>query len=321
MDPLQWLPEFHRFFVWFLKIVYGEVKLLKKLRLGKVIRAALPGNAIKHAFGNLVVLKFFSWQSDFFASYISAAFATGTCGPDDTAAKTTPAELTSGQEKDVFLSDHGVGESQTADEEEDLGLDISTEFEGQTSATTPLEDIHPCVLELRLVTSNIRHIETLLNRAPRSRFRFHVIQYAPSGQLLKPWRELVQELFPREALRKAILKTLEDTPGDAFQYFRPGGPPLIFKGQAHCEAVLGCLFSLTKRDEDITWVPLHPHLLYIPRLTVNPPGWYTKIRPGRPRYLLQPPCPLQTLLYSLRYHHLAPLRRCSRCRRHGYPRP
>lgn len=281
MDPQEWLPEFHRFFVCFLRILIGEIKRLTKLRDSKVIPLDLPRSQIKHACNNLGLLEYFSWQSPLFAHYISAVFAPSIRDPHDIATNVAAVRLSSDLEEAVQLeSTPGTSEKEPETEETDE-LDISTEYETselQESVTIPWDDPHPCILELRLISSNIQNLDRLISRTPRSRFRFQVIQYAPAGRSLMPWRDLIEVLFPELQHRKAILHALANTPGDDFSYFRPGGAVLEFKGQAHCEAVLGCLFSLAKRGEDNTWVILIS-ARYIPLLTVDPPDWYSAIYP------------------------------------------
>lgn len=245
--PQEWLPKFHEFFTWFLRIVVEDLKALRDLRVDKVIPPLLPERTIDRAFHNLVALQYFSWQSQFFTAYISLAFAAGTMDP----AAIVPANRTDAQLPHE-PEEWSQGEAEQEPGEVDMGPDISTEFEtgdGQQSMAAR-DDIHPCVLELRLISSNIKNLKTIISQAPRSRFRFQVIQYPPSGHSLKPWRDLIQELFPQKELREKILQALTGQ----FKCFRPGGPALQFKGQAHCEAVLGCLFSLTKRGEDYSWV-------------------------------------------------------------------
>lgn len=268
-----WLPEFHRFFTWFLRIVIQDVTQLREQRASILAPVGLPESQINRAYNNLAVLKFFSWESDFFAVYISEVFKPVILDPANVA-DIADVGLLSGLEETVLLGSLGEKEPEKEslkDEgENDMGLDISTEYETgaeQGPMTTALwgEPPHPCILELRLISSNVQNLNKIVRRAPpRSRFRFQVIQYAPSGQLLKHWRDLIHELFPQPELRTKILQTLAETPGGQFKYFRPGGPDLKFHGQAHCEAVLGCLFSLAKRGEDTSWVILHSYSLYFP---------------------------------------------------------
>lgn len=321
-DLREWLPEFHNFFLWFLRILNQQIKRLTKLRGKKDIPRGLSASQIKDAYRNLGVLQYFSWQSPFFADYISVVFAPTIRDPHDIATGVPAVRLSSELEEDVSAPQKSE-EPQGGERVENMGLDIATEFETDQERallTTPGEDTHPCILELRLISSNIQNLDRLVRRTPRTRFRFQVVQYPPAGRSLMPWRDLIQALFPKLQFRTVILQALADTPGKEFDYFRPGGDMLTFNGQAHCEAVLGCLFSLTKRGEDNTWViPISAS--YIPLLTVDPLDRYSTISPRRDRHLLQSPRTLQALLSRLCDNYFLPLRGSRGGWRHGYPRP
>lgn len=266
LDPRHWLPQFHNFFLWFLDIVDTQLKLLSTLRTSLVAPPELPESMIDLTLSNLKVMQFFSWESEFFESYIWVAFGAGVWGmPGVAASVAEPGEEAPGA---AFPDEN---KQRSKPEEDESGLDISTEFEtGEetASAAQPPPAIHPCIAELRLISSNIQNIRTLLRRAPKSRFRFEVIQYAPAGKSLKPWRDLISELLPNKEVQAKVLQALRDTPGKQFNVFRPDGPDLVFKGQVHCEALLGCLYSLTKRGEDVSWVITTPKL-HGPLLSTN----------------------------------------------------
>lgn len=267
----HWLPEFHRFFLWLLEIFREQMKQLASLRSPKDTNEPpplrLPEPLIDLAFNNLGGLHFFAWDSPFFRDYIrllappplppktsvptegaSTELATQTVEPN------APIDVpqTSSEAVDVLSDDDEESEV----EGQELGLDISTEFETAeepASATAPAPLLDPCIQELRLISSNLEHLNRVQLRAPKSRFRFQIIQYAPSGQALKPWPELIHELFPKQARAEQVIARLLTEPGRKFLALRK--PTLVFPGQAHCEAVLACLYTLSKRDEDISWVP------------------------------------------------------------------
>lgn len=48
---------------------------------------------------------------------------------------------------------------------------------------------------------------------------------------------------------------------------RNSGMGRVFQGQVHCEAVLACLYTLSKGKDDITWVIRPPalHLYFFPK--------------------------------------------------------
>lgn len=85
VDEQQWLPVFHIFFLWFLRTIIQDVKLLKELHADDDPPTVLPENEIERAYNNLAALQFFSWNSIFFARYISEAFAPGIVSPADSA--------------------------------------------------------------------------------------------------------------------------------------------------------------------------------------------------------------------------------------------
>lgn len=309
VDEQQWLPVFHSFFVWFLRTTVHDIKQFSELRDKPDPPTILPRNEIKRAYHNLAALKYFSWNSVFFAGYISAAFAPGTVDRADSAAVGSPDELGSPGEK----------EHQNDEGEDDMGLDIPTEFETGEESIPTSDHPHRCIRELRLAGSNIQNLNTIFNHAPRCRFRFQVIQYPPAGNSLKPWRHLVQELFPEPEVRNNVVQSLADLPGTKFAAFRPGGSDLKFEGQAHCVAVLGCLFSLTKRREDTTWVILIPACSF--PVANSYLDWDSAIRAPGDQHLLQRARALQAVLPRLCDYRFLALRGSGRCGRQRYQRP
>lgn len=246
-DPHRWLPAFHCFFVWFLGIIHVELTHLKSLRTQKSPPTTSPKALVDRAFGNLGILHHFAWGSAFVASYVRAVFETSSSSAAAGHNQRTP-------EQERQNAHEGGEELPGQDGGEKNRLDIPTEFatgEEQLS-TTPAA--HPCILEMRLITSDIQNLDTLHARTPKAHYRCEVIRYARSGTSMKPWRELICELFPDHNRADEVLNTLCSAQGSRFDYFRPGAVELKFKGQTHCEAALACLFSLSKRDEDITWV-------------------------------------------------------------------
>lgn len=253
------LLDFHRFFLWFFGIVSDQVQVLNKLRMRPRVPPDFPQDNVSLAYNNLAHMQYFAWESAFFASYIEQANP----GKIQPIVANFPVESLAGEQSIDSGEPTGEGqestdlrENQHLEEEIDR-LDIWTEFEtgqDQSSSTpTPLP-VHPCILELRLVTSNIQHLITLLGKSPAKSFEIQVIQYPRSDRRAKPWRDLVGELFPEETVRDRVLHALIETPGYKFDMCRSVSPAHEFMGQAHCEAVLGCLYSLATRGEDISWV-------------------------------------------------------------------
>lgn len=69
-------------------------------------------------------------------------------------------------------------------------------------------------------------------------------------------------MFPNESCEKAVVEVLLKEPGRNFNILRHPEPGLLFQRLAHSEVVLACLHSLSKRNEDISWVCLRspfPH--------------------------------------------------------------
>lgn len=304
------LLDFHRFFLWFLDIVSDQVKALNKLRTGARTPSAFPHDRISLTYNNLAHMQYFAWESGFFASYIEQANpARIPPNVDDVLVESFAGEppLGSAESKGDGPEDIDCKEKQHLEEEVDR-LDISTEYETgedqRPSTATPLP-VHSCVLELRLLTSNIQHLITLLGKSPFKSFELQVIQYPRSDRRAKPWRELLDELFPDKTVRDQVRHALIDRTDWKFDMFRSDAPVAEFKGQAHCEAVLGCLYSLATRGDDISWVRTtspSPDLMLtsgnrLDRNSVNSAGGHQE--------LLQYPCPIKALLPSLREDHLA----------------
>lgn len=224
LDPRHWLPLFHSFFVWFLQAVRFQLQQLSVLRTSSISPPELPKSLVNLTFSNLNVMRFFAWESEFFASYIRSVTSWGI----QCVSREVPRDAASSKEAQE-LEFHAETEQQEKSEEDGSRLDISTEFEtgeNDPSSAVIQPAIHPCIVELRRVSSNIQHIKTLLQRVPKSRFRFEVIQYAPSGKMLKPWRDLIHELFRNTDVEAKVLKALQEAPGKQFAAFRPGGPSL-----------------------------------------------------------------------------------------------
>lgn len=203
LDSQSWLTEFHHFFTWFLGIVCAELKMLRELRYQPLPLFGLLEDDMDRALINLGLMRFFSWDSDFVASYIKITFQTASITDIAASAAATARETEEISEKGgkawpcVDEEQRGAGndeqfgvgfgqepEGECDDDEEEgeqLELDISTEFETsneQQSPADPQASLHPCILELRLITSNIQHLDTLHQQSTtKSDFRFEVIQY------------------------------------------------------------------------------------------------------------------------------------------------
>lgn len=315
-DSRRWLPAFHQFFIWFLVILRQQIEELGDLhgckQTHKPAPLFLPEGLINHAFNNLELMRFVAWESNFFAVYIAAALPplipnTTTLVTDGASTETATQNLQSELKTDITRTDCEDEDPWSLDGADDgLGLDILIEFETGPSAISPAPVIHPFIQELRLISLNNENLNILHRSAPKSKFRFELIQYSCADSSSKPWRELIHELFPKQSHEKKVVKALLNQQGRKFNALRQAEPGLRFAGQSHCEAVLGCLCSLSKNNEDISWVP---SLFRIPRSTcVANSGPKTKIPASvldsiRTCYTLlatsQPCCPVCASTISL----------------------
>lgn len=266
----------HKFFTWLLSTLADEIEQLRKLQQASEPPEKLPVLLIKSAMLHLDILQYLAWQSVFFSEYIETVRPRGSGGQE-----VSP---------DNYIDT--TRQVPSEDEDEELADDMWTEFEtGEDRPTDPnsqpLPVPHPWILELRLITSNIHQLKHLLGRLPLREplsFSFQLIQYAKSDDRLKPWRELVQELFPNTDEGNDVLRALEmlgSNRNRQYSMFRRNGPTIKFRGQAHCEAVLGCLYTLARseRTTDIRWVTLH--LQPNPRKMLTSTGQDPEARPTR----------------------------------------
>lgn len=89
----------------------------------------------------------------------------------------TEIPIQSGEPVGGGQEDIGAEEKQNQEEEVDR-VDISTEYEmgqDQRSSTVTPPPVHPCILELHSITSNIKHLKTLLAKSLITSFDLQVI--------------------------------------------------------------------------------------------------------------------------------------------------
>lgn len=255
-DPDQLLSMFHAFVNWLISEVRKVISHLNKLRAAPTRPESLPVKDISTLLSNLNVLRYFSWKSEFFVGYITAMLDTGV----------NPVDMgkSAGHGEGVQEFPEGEGE-----------LDIATEFDTEESPTTSPSNVHRCISELRLITSNLQHIVHLQDIGPslkRQPIRFQILKYPRSDDSLKPWREVIGSLFSPYTTG-LVLQALRDASATNKKYnvFQPNGPKLTFKGQAHCEAVLGCLYALANGGGgDVSWVCFLLPVSQILSLIFNP---------------------------------------------------
>lgn len=257
-SPLP-LPLFHQFFLWFLKIVFKEIEFLFKLRKDRLAPQSFPQAMLVRAYENLATMQYFAWESQYFTSYIRTAFPRGvrTIGTQSHTMSLPLGTLSHGGEASGG-SPRWTDMAELEQLDNDDALDIATEYEtGVDRGIFTHLTVHPCILELRLITSNIQQLETLLHRSPNAAFNIQIIQYARSDSRAMPWRDLINELFPQDEMRNRVLDALIGEPNPKFDMFRSNNPAPPFHGQAHCEAVMSCLYSVANRNMDISWVTYH----------------------------------------------------------------
>lgn len=253
-DPALFLAQFHELFNWFLGVLSKELSDLVRLRKQRNPPEKLSSRDISVARRNIEVLGYFAWASDFFMVYIRAILNSieGTRQVVFDAEETgVPGEKISSSERDM-----------DGEEEED-GLDIATEFETDKkpqAGASGLLFVDPFMSQLRLITSNTQHLSFLRGSQHKFkglRMKFRILKYPRSDKKLKPWREVITSLFSAEIAQRVIETLCEKGKEKSeFKFFLPDGPALHFKGQAHCEAVLGCLYTLANDGGDASWVSI-----------------------------------------------------------------
>lgn len=241
---------YHQFIVWLISTLVKEIEQLRDLQKPPRAKAPekLPTLVIKSAILHLEILQYLAWSSDFLNQYIE---------------KVSPPRDSGGLKPSPDNNSDNTSQVAIEPEDDELAGDVWTEFEtGEDTTSQQPSMVHPWILELRLITSNIHQLQSLFRRLPLSEplsFSFQMLQSSKSGNDLKPWRALVHELFPNSDEESEVLRALEslgNNRNQKFSIFRANGPALEFRGQAHCEAVLGCLYTLARMDAatDISWV-------------------------------------------------------------------
>lgn len=253
-NPDPFLQELQGFFVVLLCEAKRNIDTLATLRLNrKPPSADALKFAVKRAQRVVADLHHFVWKSDFFIWYISdyQCQAISQQYVELNRRKKRVPE----REQDILQAD-----AHDQDNEAEIG-DLAPDF--QTSDDL-LKSLHPLFgpafktyCWLRRVTCTVHHTLRFKRSTPGAplTLNFQVITYPMSDTMLKPWQETVAELAGDAETEKKILDALRRKADENWKFapFRPGGT-LTFNGRPHCEAVLGCLHSLAKRRQDISWV-------------------------------------------------------------------
>lgn len=117
-DSRRWLPAFHHFFIWFLGLVRQQIEQLRDLRASKSAPSGLSKTFVSNAFNNLACMRYFAWDSGFFALYITAAF------PPYRPSESSKHALRT----DIAQSDHGGDDVPFQDEAGEWGRTWDTTF-------------------------------------------------------------------------------------------------------------------------------------------------------------------------------------------------
>lgn len=268
-DPRLFLREFHEFFVFLLCDAKQKVDTLKDLR-----KAQTPASVdtmtieVERAHSVVADLHHFVWNSEFFKWYISRyqsqaiSIRYGELTRRDHPVPDLGRDLHEDESMaDVRSSATGDADDDDQDDEAEMG-ELPTEFQTIEDLLQSLHPVdgpaHKTCSWLRLITSTFHHAlgfkRTTFGLAMK--LDFQVIKYPMSDKMMKPWEEIVAELAGDAEIEKEMVNALRSkADGDGkFTPFLPNGPKLKFAGRAHCEAVLGCLHSLAKRSQNISWV-------------------------------------------------------------------
>lgn len=272
-DPGPFLRELQGFFVVLLCDAKRKVDTLQDLR-----KAQKPPSvdtlaiAVERAHSVVADLHHFVWSSEFFKWYISIyqrqAISirynelTTHDHPVTDYGRDIPEEELS---PDILPPGNEEADDEDLDDEADIG-DLAPAFQTLDDIHQSLHPLdgpaHKTYTWLRLVTSTFHHTLRFKRTTPGAPMKldFQVIKYPMSDKMMKPWKDTVAELAGDPETEKQMLAALRSKADGnrKFTPFRPGGPNLKFNGRAHCEAVLGCLHSLAKRNHDISWVGNHP---------------------------------------------------------------
>lgn len=262
--PLPLLTEFHGFFVWLLREAKRNVEALQLVRENSDPPSATTlSKQVRWAYGILEDLHYLVWRSTLFDWYFlkyqrqSISDHYGSSSEDD-------------DDDDASLDNVGSVANEELDQDQNYdqnGGDFPTDFEmdvdqaDSADPANPEQEVDPAdqiYAWLRLVTSTVQHAHRFQRSTPgpRTQLDFQVITYPKSDRMMRPWLETIAELGGGEDRQREILDALGKK--REFAGFVTRNRTMMFNGRAHCEAVLGCLHSLAKRGENLTWVR-NPH--------------------------------------------------------------
>lgn len=270
-NPGPLLQELHGFFVVLLCEAKRNLDALRDLRNGKSPPTADNMSfAVERAYSVVADLHHFVWNSEFFKQYISVLQSQAISvryleltQPNDPHPKHEQ-EITEEEELMADLQPTVIEDADDEDADEEAGIgDLEPDFQTVDDILLSLNPLtgpaHKTYSWLRVVTSTFHHTVRFKRTTFGTRLKldFQVIKYPMSDKMMKPWQETVAELAGNADNERKILDLLRSKAdrNRKFTPFRPGGT-LRFNGRAHCEAVLGCLHSLAKRQQDVSWVDM-----------------------------------------------------------------
>lgn len=272
-DLGPFLREFYEYFVLLLSKSKQQVENLALHRGGGDTPPSARTLRVQVRQADYVIgdLHYFVWSSDFFAWYISQCQCMAISfryielskrpNPTPKLEREVGVDERDDCEDEAMPNRSTIEAGQVEDDEGEMG-DFPTEFE---TNKVLIKSLHPqhgpaykCFNWLRLITSNIHHAARLKRKSPdiAMKLNFQVIKYPMSDRIMKPWEETIAEIAGDEGLEKKMIGALRAKAdgNKKFRPFLPNGPGLKFLGRAHCEAVLACLHSLAKRNQNINWV-------------------------------------------------------------------
>ncbi|KAL0634869.1 hypothetical protein Q9L58_006229 [Maublancomyces gigas] len=279
-NPRPFLQDLHGFFVLHLCEVKRNFDALKDLRGGKTPPSVRTlAHAVQRARGVVEDLHHFVWNSEFFKWYItvyqrqaiSARYIelTRPKSPALEHEQDIPGE---GLADDIQRTVNEDADDEDQDNEAEIA-DFAPDFEMTGDLLHPLDGPADKIYSwLRVVTSTFHHTLRFKRTMPDAALNldFQVIKYPISDGMMKDWQETVAELAGDAKTEKEIINVLSSKADGnrKFTPFRPGST-LKFNGRAHCEAVLGCLHSLAKRGQDISWTGVSQDIVDIFKKTYS----------------------------------------------------
>lgn len=278
-DLASFLHEFYHFVILLLRESKKQVDSLHMLRKNHVppVVETLRAN-VRRAHGVFGDLHHLVWNSKFFKWYITQWQGKPISRRYAELMKRPPSapDVLRDIPEDEPMDDSGFLITENSDDDESEPEEIgefATEFETVEDKVKFLNSLygpaHKTYSWLCLVTSAVHHAMRFKRTTPGPKMKldFQVIKYPMADLMMKSWEEMISEVAGDPVLERKMLDALRDKAGEKgsrFSAFLLPGPERKFKGRAHCEAVLGCLHSVAKRDQSMSWVSFFPNKFLFP---------------------------------------------------------